>query len=493
MTKILLVEDDKNMAALFQEYLSAEGYDIVHVSDGADALYHLNNEETPNLVLLDLKLPDMDGFDILEHINKQELETSVVIVTGQGAMNTAIKAMQMGACDFVVKPTTKERFVCTVSNAIEIRSLTKTVKDFKKKSDKKSFHGFIGESLPMQSVYRIIESAADSKATVFITGESGTGKEVCADAIHQHSDRRKKPLCAINCGAIPHNLMESEIFGHVKGAFTGAHSDHEGAASRANGGTLFLDEICEMDLDLQTKLLRFIQTGRFQKVGGKKEEEVDVRFVCATNKDPMEYVKAGKFREDLYYRLHVLPISMPALCEREEDVILIAKYFLKTFVNEEKKDFEKFDNEVLNIFRKYKWPGNVRQLQNVVRNIVVLNKGDTVSHSMLPAPLNQLTADDCYIAPARVLDQNVGSLPSTSNIMGDDVANIQSHLSPEMAQGLLFGQSKEEITPLDTIERQLIEHTLRLCNQNVQHAAHYLGVSTATIYRKKSAWDKEKA
>jgi two-component system repressor protein LuxO len=246
-----------------------------------------------------------------------------------------------------------------------------------------------------------------------------------------------------------------------------------------------------MDLDLQTKLLRFIQTGRFQKVGGKKEEEVDVRFVCATNKDPMEYVKAGKFREDLYYRLHVLPISMPALCERDEDVILIAKYFLKTFAQEEKKEFVKFDNDVLNVFRKYKWPGNVRQLQNVVRNIVVLNRGDSVSHSMLPAPLNQLSADDYYMSPPKILNQQTEDVPVAA--LHNEVSNVTSHLSPEMAQGLLFGRSAEELTPLDVIERKLIEHALRLCDQNVQTAAHYLGVSTATIYRKKSAWDKESA
>lgn len=485
MANILLVEDDKNMAALFLEFLADADHNIFHAEDGATANNYLNENGAPDLVLLDLKLPDTHGFDILEGMNNQGIQSSVVIVTSEGGMNTAVKAMQMGACDFIVKPTNKERFNLTVHNALERQQLTKSVKEYKKQSDKTSFHGFIGESLAMQSVYKIIQSAADSKATVFITGESGTGKEVCAEAIHKHSNRAKKPFCAINCGAIPRDLMESEIFGHVKGAFTGAHANHEGAASRANGGTLFLDELCEMDLDLQTKLLRFIQTGRFQKVGGKKEEEVDVRFVCATNKDPLQYVKEGKFREDLYYRLHVLPIAMPALRERENDTMLISNFFLKKYASEESKDFTSFDSQVSNVFRQYQWPGNVRQLQNVIRNIVVLNNGDQVTFNMLPAPLNQLNAED-YIAPAPTQ-----SAPDANQITEPVPMSSAAPLSQESAENMIFGDNRESLSTLENVEKKLFQHALRLCDNNAQKAAHYLGVSTATIYRKKSAWEKE--
>ncbi|MGB0845020.1 MAG: sigma 54-interacting transcriptional regulator, partial [Alphaproteobacteria bacterium] len=250
------------------------------------------------------------------------------------------------------------------------------------------FEGFIGSSQPMQVVYKMIESSANSRATCFITGESGTGKEVAAEAIHKLSNRRAKPFVVLNCAAIPKDLMESEIFGHIKGAFTGAVSDHDGAATRANGGTLFLDEICEMDLHLQSKLLRFIQTETFNKVGSGKTEKVNIRFVCATNRDPLVEIGAGRFREDLYYRLHVIPIPLPALRDRQGDVIAIATKFLKTFASEEEKDFVEFSPEAVDKLATYPWPGNVRQLQNVIRNTVVLNQGQAVEVSMLPPPLN---------------------------------------------------------------------------------------------------------
>jgi len=504
MATILLIEDDKNMAQLFIEFLNDADHNITHAEDGQSAHKYLAENPEPDLVLLDLKLPDTHGFDILDKMNDQGIQSTVIIVTSEGGMNTAVQAMQKGASDFIVKPTNKERFVLTVQNALERQTLNKTVTEYKKKADKTSFHGFIGESLSMQSVYRIIESAADSKATVFITGESGTGKEVCAEAIHKHSNRAKKPFCAINCGAIPRDLMESEIFGHVKGAFTGAHANHEGAASRAHGGTLFLDELCEMDLDLQTKLLRFIQTGRFQKVGGKKEEEVDVRFVCATNKDPLQYVREGKFREDLYYRLHVLPIPMPALRERENDTLLIADHFLKKYTDEENKEFQSFDDEVRHILRHYQWPGNVRQLQNVIRNIVVLNTGDQVTFNMLPAPLNQLSDNDLITTSPSSPTNNRITPPAAPTTVHTPIhatpesavpltMPASSPLSNEAIENIIFGETKETLATLENIEKKLFLHALRLCNGNAQKAAHYLGVSTATIYRKKSAWEKEKS
>ena len=347
-SSILLVEDTPSLARLYDQYLEGEDLTVKAVGTGKEALTELS-ENPPEVVLLDLKLPDMDGLDILKEIRSRELPCEVVVITAHGSINVAVEAMRAGAHDFLVKPFNADRLLVTVRNAIKHRSLSAIVEKIKG-SARDSYFGFIGSSLAMQALYRTIDATAASKATVFITGESGSGKEIAAEAIHRQSPRKKGPFIVINCGAIPKDLMESEIFGHVKGAFTGAHVDREGAASRASGGTLFLDEICEMDLALQTKLLRFVQTGTFQKVGGSKTEKVDARFVCATNRDPLAEVEEGNFREDLYYRLHVIPIHLPPLRERDGDVIEIARHFLTEYAAEEGKAFKKFDNAVEQVF-----------------------------------------------------------------------------------------------------------------------------------------------
>ena len=277
----------------------------------------------------------------------------------------------------------------TSRNALERQKLQNLVATYRDEVGGRSrYHGFIGSAPIMQPIYRIIDSAASSKATVFITGESGTGKEVCAEAIHKASARRNKPFVAINCGAIPKDLIESEIFGHVQGAFTGATKDRDGAASRAHEGTLFLDELCEMEMNMQTKLLRFLQTSSFTKLGGAKLEKVDVRILCATNRDPMREVEEGRFREDLYYRLHVIPIHLPPLRDRDDDAIEIATVLLTQYAKEEGKQFKGFAADVEAMIRAYHWPGNIRQLQNVIRNVVVLNDGEYVTADMAPPPLS---------------------------------------------------------------------------------------------------------
>lgn len=477
MSQILIVEDDKNMAALFEEFLKKEPYRITVVPNGQSALEALANSSF-SAVLLDLKLPDMEGFQVLKYINDKAMGCAVVVVTGQGSMGNAIEAMKLGARDFLVKPTDKNRLVTTLRNALENQELQHVVETYQKKIDLRDYCGFIGSSLPMQEVYRIIEAASSSKASVFITGESGTGKEVCAEAIHTQSQRKNKPFCAINCAAIPRDLMESEIFGHVKGAFTGANADRDGAASRAHGGTLFLDEIGEMDFDLQTKLLRFVQTGTFMKVGGSKEISVDVRIICATNRNPMEEVQAGRFREDLYYRLHVLPIHMPPLRDRDSDIIQIAAFFLKTHAAEENKKFEEFDEDVRAIFMAYDWPGNVRQLQNVVRNIVVLNDGEVVSANLLPAPLNDITPD--YV-PAKI------KMPT------QPVLQTAIQGAPQINTASILGETPATLVRMDALERLAIENAINVCKGSIPEVAHYLGLSAATIYRKKAAWDKDNA
>ena len=384
---VLLVEDSLSLATACMEYLAKQPCNINHVMTGQEALEAID-AQAPNVVLLDLELPDINGREILEHIREQAIPTAVIIITSHGSVDIAVDVMRAGAIDFLEKPFTADRLNVTLENALRRQDL----EEFVDLHRREHYHGFVGASLPMQTVYHIIDSAASSKATVFITGESGTGKEVCAQAIHDASPRHDKPFVALNCAAIPKDLMESEIFGHTRGAFTGAVSAREGAAARADNGTLFLDEICEMDMDLQSKLLRFIQTSTFQKVGSNTQQSVDVRFVCATNRDPMEEVRAGRFREDLYYRLHVIPVDLPPLRQREDDVILIAHHLLETYTREENKHFERFTPETESILRTFEWPGNVRQLQNVIRNIVVLNDQDIVTPSMLPPPLSEISA-----------------------------------------------------------------------------------------------------
>ncbi len=459
--RILLVEDSPSLGRVYADYLSTGQYDVTAVETGRDAMDFLAND-VPEAVLLDLRLPDMDGMDILKHIREQEIPTAVIVITAHGSINLSVEAMRLGAHDFLVKPFNADRLLVTLHNAIDRMRLTRIVETYKEDAGQTKFQRFIGASLPMQAVYRIIRSAAPSTATVMITGESGTGKELCAEAVHSLSPRSERPFIVINCAAIPRDLMESEIFGHVKGAFTGATSDRDGAASRANGGTLFLDEICEMGLDLQTKLLRFIQTGSFEKVGGSRTEQVDVRFVCATNMDPLEQVRAGRFRQDLYYRLHVIPLHMPPLRDRDDDVLIIAGEFLRRFASEEDKQFASFSPETETMLQSYSWPGNVRELENVMRNVVVLNNGETVTPDMLPPEFQTgLVITPCgpktgTATEPVVVETNVSSVPS--------------------------------IRPLWLVEKEAIEQAIGMCDGNIPKAAALLGISASTIYRKRQSW-----
>jgi two-component system, repressor protein LuxO len=454
--KILLVEDSPALAAVYQEYLRK----IEHSFFWADSLAKAREfyqKHTPDLILLDLKLPDGDGLDLLHAWHAEGSDASVVVITAHSSVDVAIDAMRFGAVDFIEKPFDAKRLLVTVKNTLQQRSLKEQVDDYKEQYEREDFYGFIGASKAMQAVYCILEAAASSTATVFITGESGTGKELCAQALHRLSNRRDKPFIALNCAAIPRDLIESEIFGHVKGAFTGAFSERDGAAIAADGGTLFLDELCEMDLDLQSKLLRFIQTGQVQKVGANQLRKVDVRFVCATNRNPLKELEEGRFREDLYYRLHVIPLALPPLRERGEDALIIARRLLHQFSNEEQKVFRGFDSQVEDVLRTYSWPGNVRQLQNIIRNLVVLNQGPHVTLAMLPPPLNNVSVSE---RPTKMPELTVDALEV-------EVSSIK---------------------PLWIVERDAIEQAVALCAGNIPKAAALLEVSPSTIYRKKASW-----
>ena len=452
---VLLVEDTVPLAQLYLEYLKREPLQARRaetLAEAKEALVALR----PAAVLLDLELPDGNGLDLVEAARKAGLDPAFIVITAHGSVNAAVEAMRAGAHDFLVKPFTAERLVTTMRNALEGRRLKRIVETLGSGVGDTAFEGFIGADLSMQAVYRVIDLAAKSRSTVFITGESGTGKEVCAEAIHRRRPRRDGAFVALNCGAVPKELMESEIFGHVKGAFTGAASDRDGAALRADGGTLFLDEVCEMDPALQVKLLRFIQTGSIQAVGSDRTRKVDVHIVCATNRDPLAEVEAGRFREDLYYRLHVIPLQLPPLRERGSDVLLLARHFLTAFSAEEGRGFKGFAPEAEARLCASPWPGNVRQLQNVIRRIVVVHDGAQVTEAMLPSELEAERAVE-PASPARPAPQAV---PAESAV----------------------------IVPLAQVERETIERAIELCGGNMTEAAIRLGINVSTIYRKRQSW-----
>jgi two-component system repressor protein LuxO len=452
--KVLLVEDDPTLSRLYVAYLERAGVIPLHAATVADAKATLAQVQ-PSVVLLDLILPDGHGFEVLQALRDGESDAPVIVVTSGGSISSAVESMRAGAYDFLVKPFSPERLQVTLTNALELRRLKRIERTFTSEGTSDGFESFIGVSPAMQVVYRMIRDAAPSKAAIFVTGESGTGKELAAEAIHRRSPRAGGPFVAMNCSAMPRDLVESELFGHVKGAFTGAHAARDGLASRADGGTMFLDEIGEMDLPLQAKLLRFIQTGTYQPVGSDALKKVDVRFVCATNRDPLDEINAGRFREDLYYRLNVVPITMPALRERGTDIILIARYYLNQFAAEEGKSFDGFDPEAERLLMAYPWPGNVRQLSNVVRNVVVLSPSGVATAAMLPPVVRDATP-----------------IPLSASTAG---------AVARPAQG---------IRPMAAVEREAIEAALAEASGNVGRAAALLEIDASTIYRKKREWAK---
>ncbi len=465
--EILLIEDTASLQLLYTSVLAQAGYPSLAAGTATDGLAQLKNP-TLRVVLLDLVLSDRDGLDLLQDIQKIRPDVIVVVMTAHGSINKAVEAMRAGAHEFLVKPFDETRLLGAVANALKAHSgprrarATQTTPPPATKTAAQN-SSFIGSSAAMHQVQATIQSVARSMATVFITGDSGTGKELCALALHGNSPRASGPFIALNCGAIPQDLLESEVFGHMKGSFTGAISDKPGAAAAADGGTLFLDEVCEMAPALQTKLLRFLQTSTVVPVGATKPKKVNVRIVCATNRDPVDAVKRGQFREDLFYRLFVVPIHMPPLRDRGDDVLEIAESALARFAQEESKIFDGLAPEVISLFRRLPWPGNVRQVLNVIRNVVVLHDGGMITADMLPQSLAQQI--DSFAAPMATPAQ-----PDPSTNLG-----LESLL------GL----------PLAEVERRIIEATLDRYKGSVPKTARVLELSPSTLYRKIEGWTKQ--
>ncbi|MSN27440.1 MAG: response regulator [Geobacter sp.] len=378
--KILIIDDDTSLRRVLEYNLQAAGYQVTAAESGEDGLRHFDDIR-PALVITDMKMPGLDGMQVLKAIKERSPDTLVIVITAFGTVDVAVEAMKLGAYDYITKPFNRDELLLIVAKALQFTGLADENKRLKNVlSDRSEFRMMVGSSPLMEKVFQVVRKVADSEASVLITGESGTGKELVARSIHAGSGRKNGPFVAINCAAIPHDLLESELFGHVKGAFTGAIKDKTGKFLMAEGGTLFLDEVGELPLELQPKLLRALQERTVEPVGGTREYKLDVRIVTATNLDIEKAISDGAFREDLYYRLSVIPIHLPPLRQRRGDIPLLLRYFC----GKHGADQVAFDKPALAALTAYSWPGNVRELENMVERLLIMRSGDTIVFDDLP-------------------------------------------------------------------------------------------------------------
>jgi DNA-binding NtrC family response regulator len=470
---VLVVDDDPTQRRLAQAVLEREGYAVVHAESGGEAIDRLTKGGGADVVLLDMVMPGMSGMEALAEIRTAGVTTPVIVLTANGGVDAVVKAMQAGAQDFFVKPVSAERLLVGVSNALQMTRLTAEVGRLTKRvSNRSSFDDLVGDSPPMRMVKAMGTRAAKSGIPVLITGESGVGKEVIARALHGASDRSGKPFVAVNCGALPSNLIESILFGHEKGAFTGAHDKHLGKFQEANGGTLFLDEIGELPLDMQVKLLRALQEGEVDPVGAKRSVKVDVRIVSATNRDPAQQVKEGAFREDLFYRLNVFPIEAPALRDRREDVPALVDHFIARFNAEEGRRVTGCAPETMAMLTAFDWPGNVRQLENAVYRAIVLADAPFLQPHDFPA-ISGMAAP--LLPSVGEVDRRPGG--ETEGATASAVA-----LAPDSPIRIL--DDRGHLRTLEEIERDLIQHAIEVYAGHMSEIARRLGIGRSTLYRK---------
>ena len=475
---VLVVDDDPTQRRLAQAVLEREGYAVVHAESGGEAIDRLTKGGGADVVLLDMVMPGMSGMEALAEIRTAGVTTPVIVLTASGGVDAVVKAMQAGAQDFFVKPVSAERLLVGVSNALQLTRLTAEVGRLKKHvSGRTSFDDLVGSSPPMRMVKSLGARAAKSSIPVLITGESGVGKEVIARALHGASDRSGKPFVAVNCGALPANLIESILFGHEKGAFTGAHDKHLGKFQEANGGTLFLDEIGELPLDMQVKLLRALQEGEVDPVGAKRSVKVDVRIVSATNRDPAQQVRAGAFREDLFYRLNVFPIEAPSLRERREDIPALIDHFIARFNVEEGKRVAGCSGETLALLTAFDWPGNVRQLENTVYRAIVLADAPFLQPHDFPA-ISGLAAS--FPSPVGQVDHR----DSDEAEGADAVLTSSIDLPPLPDTPIRILDERGHLRTLEEIERDLIQHAIEVYAGHMSEIARRLGIGRSTLYRK---------
>jgi nitrogen regulation protein NR(I) len=446
--QVLIVDDEPNLRKILSAQLSRDGYDVLTAEDGEQGLAYLRDHHI-DLVVTDLKMPKVDGMTLLRRALQEDPDRPVVMITAHGTVDTAVEALKIGAFDYLTKPFDKDEVRQIVAKALKTRQLAGAEASGGQTAPGARF-GIIGTSTGIADLYAILERVADTPTTVLITGESGTGKELVARALHDHSSRKDKPFIKVNCAAIPKELIESELFGYERGAFTGAVSSKPGRFELANGGTLFLDEIGEIPVEMQVKLLRALQESEFERVGGIKTIRVDVRLVAATNRDLKKLISAGTFREDLYYRLNVVPIRLPALRERAVDIPLLVEHFLRKFNERLKKHVVGAEPDALDILAAYAWPGNIRELENVVERAVLFCDTQNVRAQDLPPEVR-------------------GALTPTQAPITD--ADLQAALASE-------GGLKEHVkVAMNRLERELVGRALAQTNGNVTHAARLLKIS----------------
>ncbi len=438
---ILIVDDEKNIRRSIEMICSGEGYETKTAADGEEALKILDGGHV-EVALLDIAMPGMDGLSLLKKIKKDSSETSVIMVSGNATIQNAITATREGAYDFIEKPISKEKLLISIKNALQSSTLQKENIELKKQLTGK--YEMVGESKGMKGILEQISKVAPTNGRVLITGESGTGKELIARAIHENSPRKKGPFIKVNCAAIPEELIESELFGSEKGAYTGAHQTREGKFSLAHGGTLFLDEVGDMSLNVQAKVLRVLQEGEFEKVGGHKTQKVDVRVLAATNKDLEKEAQADRFRDDLYFRLNVVPINSPPLRQRKDDIPILVESFIESYARENGTRKKEVSSEAMAALRAYDWPGNIREIKNMMERLMIMCSSDTIEVSDLPQNIQSPTSKTAF----------------------------------KMESGMTLKQVKENV------EREFIVSTLKKNGWNVSKAAKDLDVDRTNLHKK---------
>lgn len=442
--KILIVDDEAIQRDIVRDILEDQGYDVAAVSNGVEALTYIRTSPV-DVVLSDLRMPGMDGVELLQQIKTFDSEIVVVVITAYGSLESAVDAVKKGAYDYLAKPLGKEQLTLVVERALSRKQLADENRSLRRElQERYEFHNIIGHSPQMQDVFKMVDKIAPSESTVIIYGESGTGKELIARALHSHSKRRNQRFLAVNCAAIPDTLLESEMFGYEKGAFTGANTQKKGLFEEADGGTLFLDEIGDLEITLQAKLLRVLQEGEFQRVGGTKTLKVNVRLLAATNKNLEEEAREGRFRQDLYYRLNVVPIFLPPLRARKEDIPSLAAHFLEKFNAKHGKQVKRIASSVMKRFLDYRWDGNVRELESVIERSVILADHDTIEMDTLPERLHEPASPQTPVNPMEF------------DIPADGIS-------------------------LEQLERDLIESALKKTNWSIKKASELLGLSYKTL------------
>ena len=443
---ILAVDDDRHLLDIIEHNVSQWGYTHCGVSSSAQMWKKLE-QIIPTVILLDVQLGDTDGTTLVPQLKECLPNVPIIMITANATIETAVKSLKNGAYDFICKPLDFERLKIEIDKAVKHNRLSLQVKAFQSVTRRTDFHGMIGRCETMRKVYRLIETVGPTDASVLILGETGTGKELAARAIHECSKRYNGPFIAVNAPAIPHELIESALFGHEKGAFTGAHQQHIGFCEQADGGTLFLDEICEMDYNVQAKLLRFLQDHVVQRVGAKASKAVNVRVVAATNRNPATQIQNSRLREDFFYRLSVVSVDIAPLRERDGDVELLVRYFLDLATAKYGRNMSSVVPEAMELLEGYDWPGNIRQLEHLIDQIAITNNAGVLTAEMLPEKITQTTVSKCC---------------------------------------LLFNSSKSDktIPSIPQMEHHLILQALKLTSNSVPDAAKHLGLSEATLYRK---------